>query len=400
MNTNTFSEPFRTNLHTHGLHVQPGVQSQKSATTVYGGSDNIFFQLKAKKGSKGSSLQYSATIPKDHLPGMHWYHPHSHGSSGLQSATANGLIIIEDNPKWLPDMNGCKHLRTQLQASQEVVLSFGFMLFRAPQESFPGATASLDDASIPSWNNMAESTLCCGNNTAANAVPGALTGSQASTNFVLVNGGLEPVIEMAAGVFHRWRMAHVGFKYFLDMQILNSAGKPAKECEIQLVAKDGVYMLSIPRKVDNIFLAPANRAEVLVRCTPPSGKAAVYTLSSGVAPSPFGNYTSFSLQKQEVLATLKVAAKKGTPSPALVSEHCTPLRPSYAQDLQDPSLQKAKATGALTQVDVKFTYELPYGCLVNSQNFTFPDAKPIVHTLGKVIEWPNFENANEVSENV
>lgn len=326
---------------------------------------------------------------------MHWYHPHSHGSSGIQSATANGLIIVEDNPKWLPDRNGCKSLRNELTKAKEVILSFGFMLFRAPQPSFPGATANLDDASIPSWNNDAENPLCCGNDTSANAIPGALTGSQAATNFVLVNGGLAPVIEMQAGVFQRWRMAHVGFKYFLDMQILDSKGNPAKECETMLVAKDGVYMLQIPRKVDNIFLAAANRAEVLVRCTPASGKAATYTLSSGVAPSPFGNYTSFSLQTQDVLATLSVSAKKGSVSRALVSEACTPLRPSYAQDLQDPSLQKAKATGALEEVDVKFTYELPYGCLVNSQNFTFPDPKPISHLLGKVVEWPAFENANE-----
>ena len=35
-------------------------------------------------------------------------------------------------------------------------------------------------------------------------------------------------------------------------------GQPAP-CEFQLVAKDGVYMVQIPRKVDHIVMAAANR---------------------------------------------------------------------------------------------------------------------------------------------
>ena len=44
----------------------------------------------------------------------------------------------------------------------------------------------------------------------------------------------------------------------MDLTLLTMDGQPAP-CEFQLVAKDGVYMVQIPRKVDHIVMAAANR---------------------------------------------------------------------------------------------------------------------------------------------
>ena len=73
------------------------------------------------------------------------------------------------------------------------------------------------------------------------------------------------------------------------------------------------------------------------------------------------------------------------PSPAPGA--CTPLRAGYAADLSDAALEAAGATAALLLQSVTFTKGQPYGCLVNGQPFSFPDAAPIELPLGSVVEW-------------
>lgn len=55
--------PNTTNLHTHGLHVDPLV-------------DTVFISV-----APGQSRTYVYKVPADHAPGLHWYHAHAHGSS-------------------------------------------------------------------------------------------------------------------------------------------------------------------------------------------------------------------------------------------------------------------------------------------------------------------------------
>ncbi|HSJ74442.1 MAG TPA: multicopper oxidase domain-containing protein, partial [Miltoncostaeaceae bacterium] len=59
-NENPYGEP--TNLHVHGMHVSP-----KSP------GDNVYLNIPT-----GSSYQYRYPVPRDHVPGMYWYHPHRH----------------------------------------------------------------------------------------------------------------------------------------------------------------------------------------------------------------------------------------------------------------------------------------------------------------------------------
>ncbi|TNE58860.1 MAG: copper oxidase [Sphingomonadales bacterium] len=68
-----------TNIHTHGLHVDPK-----------GISDNVLRRM-----TPGGEYQVRVEIPADHPPGTFWYHPHVHGSTAIQVASgmAGGLII-------------------------------------------------------------------------------------------------------------------------------------------------------------------------------------------------------------------------------------------------------------------------------------------------------------------
>ena len=66
-NRTTSAEAGITNFHVHGLHVGGGVPSIDTATTYLGG-DNIFIEI-----GEGESNFYRATVPNDHLPGIHWW---------------------------------------------------------------------------------------------------------------------------------------------------------------------------------------------------------------------------------------------------------------------------------------------------------------------------------------
>jgi FtsP/CotA-like multicopper oxidase with cupredoxin domain len=89
-----------TNLHTHGMHVSPS-----------GDADNILVMVPPVpyKNSKNSSLstnprQITINIPKNHGPGTYWYHPHVHGSTGVQVGSGmEGAIIVEDDSAKTPE---------------------------------------------------------------------------------------------------------------------------------------------------------------------------------------------------------------------------------------------------------------------------------------------------------
>lgn len=71
-----------TNLHVHGMHVDPN-----------GEADNIFVSING-----GDMHTYVYDIPYDHPRGTYWYHPHYHGSAAYQvSSGAAGMLIVEDD---------------------------------------------------------------------------------------------------------------------------------------------------------------------------------------------------------------------------------------------------------------------------------------------------------------
>lgn len=81
-----------TNLHFHGGHVSPK-----------GNSDNVFLSI-----SPGKSFQYEYKIPKDHPPGLYWYHPHRHFYTEAQVLDGMaGAIIVRGG---LDDLEGIKEL--------------------------------------------------------------------------------------------------------------------------------------------------------------------------------------------------------------------------------------------------------------------------------------------------
>jgi len=80
-----------TNLHTHGLHVSPRLNS-----------DNPFILIKPFQ-----MYQFDYTVPFDHEAGLYWYHPHMHGDVYEQMYRGMlGALIVEGELDRLPGIAG------------------------------------------------------------------------------------------------------------------------------------------------------------------------------------------------------------------------------------------------------------------------------------------------------
>lgn len=77
-NPNTIENPGYTNLHTHGLFDNPGVYKQELGPVLLLPGDNIFYSIAPRKTSTDAPITatYTGSIPLDHMPGLHWAHPH------------------------------------------------------------------------------------------------------------------------------------------------------------------------------------------------------------------------------------------------------------------------------------------------------------------------------------
>ena len=85
-------------------------------------------------------------------------------------------------------------------------------------------------------------------------MPGRILGREG--DLVLVNGQREPAATVAAGSYEHWRVVNACASRFLRLRL--------EGAELLQVAAD-VGLLAEPTQMDRVFLAPGNRAEVLVR---------------------------------------------------------------------------------------------------------------------------------------
>ncbi len=300
---------------------------------VYRGGDNVFVQIPAKEKNDDpmSSIKYTLHVPSNHLPGLHWIHPHKHGSSAIQTYTANTLLLVEDDPLWLPDSAGCAPLRTALAQAKDVLIHLALFTFATPADVPPMTNSSItnqeilanqtnrdlyeDSANVQAISAISDpqNPLCCDDDAASNGQGALLTGANSQSNVMLLNGAIAPTIPMDKGRYERWRIVSTGYTMWTDLQLLDAATKQVtNDCELLLVAKDGVYLLEAPRVVDHIYLAPANRAELLVKCDGAKGTKYILTAGNALVPTAFGPITDGSDQlfSQPVLAYVEITNDK------------------------------------------------------------------------------------------
>ena len=208
LDPNVYSGPvYTTNVHTHGLHISGWV-------------DDITATI-----GPGEQHTYPYALPADHAAGLHWYHSHDDGKTVLQvGGGLAGLLIVDDAA------DGTE-IPPEVMAMPEVPL----LVFDMCPDTVMLSAASAGDAHY-SYNGTAE----C---------------------HYLVNGYVDPILEVNAGEWNRVRMLSTTIRQ--KGSIVQFVGG---DCDVLIAGRDGVYYEGGPREKNNMYFNQATRAEFLVRC--------------------------------------------------------------------------------------------------------------------------------------
>jgi FtsP/CotA-like multicopper oxidase with cupredoxin domain len=248
-----------TNLHYHGTHVTPD-----------GKGDNVMVDVPPfdPKDPKSGRYQNDFTIPvppppsnatdpsqpfqMGQAPGTHWYHAHKHGSVALQLLNGMaGAMIIEGEfddqlESLLPGLRKTEKVLVIQQIGDMITVMPGPPIF-----------------------------TCAG----GDPLP-------------LVNGQLQPTIEMRPGEIQRWRLvnatmqqvAHLTYRFLGEVEYANSKGgpfpaNPGYAPSIRQIAYDGIQ-LAPERYTDPAFggsqeftIAAGNRIDLLVQAPAAPGRS-------------------------------------------------------------------------------------------------------------------------------
>jgi len=177
----------------------------------------------------GESYDIEIAIPRDHVPGTNWYHPHAHGAADIQLASGVlGALIIEGDFADVPE----------IASAQERLLVLTEAVFD-------------DYGTVEDFSTLFPET---------------------AARFIAVNGVREPTIAMRPGEVQRWRILHAGWQddIFVELEghVLHS------------IARDGIPLSrigsDIPRKPEQptdypnaLLMAPGQRIDVLVQAGKP-----------------------------------------------------------------------------------------------------------------------------------
>jgi FtsP/CotA-like multicopper oxidase with cupredoxin domain len=191
-----------TNLHTHGLHVDPN-----------GISDNVLRRM-----PPGGEYEVRVKIPADHPPGTFWYHPHVHGSTAMQvTAGMGGALIIEGGLDHVPE----------IAAAREQVLMFQ----QVPYD---------ENGEIEDFEELM----------------GVINWLEKTKRHTTINGKLVPIIRMRPGEVRRWRLIHAGVKIPVRIRLDGH--------RLHEIATDGMAIGHCDAW-ENLVLHSGYRSDVLVR---------------------------------------------------------------------------------------------------------------------------------------
>ncbi|ESP99526.1 Multicopper oxidase mco [Streptomyces sp. ADI96-15] len=207
-----------TNLHTHGLQVSPS-----------GSADNVFVRLDPLEDH-----QYAYDIPFDHPAGLHWYHPHHHGSTTHQAWSGlAGPIVVEGDIDHVPEIAGMRE--------RTIVLSM----------------LRLDG----NGENPTAVVLPTGGDDPFTTVPAVPTRMVAT-----LNGQLRPEVTLRPGETQRWRVLNAAPHRSMWLHV--------ERHSLHQTGQDGIPFART-RTVRAIMMASANRAEFVIQGGAP-GRYRIY----------------------------------------------------------------------------------------------------------------------------
>jgi FtsP/CotA-like multicopper oxidase with cupredoxin domain len=167
------------------------------------------------EGGFGGDFVYE--IPADHMGGTYWYHAHHHGATFLQvSGGAFGMLIIDDSADGIP---------ANVAAMSEKQVVLGFV---DPNVAGTGGDTLMSGTLSPTWT---------------------------------VNGAVGAELSAQLDTWQHWRVL------VADRDARDKVLTFGPECEVVLLARDGVWRTSAPLALTNndIRLTGASRADFAVR---------------------------------------------------------------------------------------------------------------------------------------
>jgi len=264
---NTPHLPNSTNVHTHGLHISgqsPG--------------DNIFTTVGPRQ-----TATYTYEIPENHGAGTFLYHPHLHGSSSLQfGGGAAGVIIVEDAQNSLP---------LEVLAMEDVPLLLTHI--EPPKMEVLQELYNFDLWQVKSGKEM-----------------------------VLTNGQSSPSKTLVSGTWYRFRILFTSDQNIATVSFSTVSG--GATCELELLAKDGIYLTTAPRSITKAYIPPGGRADVAVRCSN-SGRVNMIAVTSPAGTA-----------KQSTHVPLQLTIEASSDRAADLSRF-KPFRPCYLTDTRTVS---------------------------------------------------------------
>ncbi|QWD92154.1 multicopper oxidase domain-containing protein [Polynucleobacter asymbioticus] len=294
-----YIKPNTTNLHTHGLHVYPGMYSDRKLPE-YG--DYVVDPNTGGVLPNGDSRQYVYQIPKDHPEGPFYYHPQYHGSSAIQVASLmSGAIMVRGPLDELPEMAQAEEL---------------IFLFQAPYfaSSKISNNYGIKDGLLEKFAQIA-------NHPTGHGIHSSQQ-DYVDTQPVLINGVRQPTIVMQSGEVQRWR--------FINTQVFNYLDLSLDGHTLNQYTTDGwgsstyqEYPDARQKNGKGILLAAGNRSSVLIK----AGEPGTYLFRSMPVRIAQGAQTEILpgdvLAKIVVVASKKVMAIPTTPLP--VSNFLKPI---------------------------------------------------------------------------
>jgi FtsP/CotA-like multicopper oxidase with cupredoxin domain len=281
----------------------------------------------------GQSLHYTVQIPKDHPPGLYWYHTHPHGESYRQALDGmSGALVIEGIESYFPPLAGLP---------ERVLVVRGRSIVNDPQAAELKHRVELGPD-------------VCG------AEP------EAPEEIFTLNGSVRPEIDISPDERQFWRIVNASADRYLDVQLEGQT--------FEIVAMDGMPIaLHEPnhrtRIVDHVLLPPAGRLEAIV--TGPAAGTRRHLISRCVDTGPDGD-----------------------PNPAMVLADIVPRSAARStekvpQSSRKPDLDTLDLTAeesAPPRFTVTFT-EDKQGFYINGEKFT-PDAAPMMRAkVGSFQHW-------------
>jgi FtsP/CotA-like multicopper oxidase with cupredoxin domain len=314
-----------------------------------------------------SEYTYTYKIPANHMPGTFWYHPHLHGSVAIQTAGgAAGVLIIEDAEDTLPREISCMEEQVILLQTVPFAALRGLSQYSG-DDLFHAIRARLPSG----WENFTTE-----NNQRGEATAIAPGNWSLIDNFALVNGEYHPRLKVKEGEWYRWRIVHGGPFFFMDLTAeafeyeggtASSTASDSCKCELQLLAKDGIYLMQAPRLVHRIVLPPAGRADIAIRCScrdaDSSSDSHKLRLVSGAHPGSSGAWNG-DMYWNPLIATIEIKPSTAETEEVLaVDDEPLPTfevhRPSYLRDLRTMPAESVEGEFKLEFADAAVVVNTP-----------------------------------------